>query len=623
MPRPQKNLTSHIEVGSFFFVSAAPMIVIKSETKVQGPVIPQSRMQSLRLTFFLSLALASTNITAQQIDYKGLPEWSWGKKDSTEFYVYTPSTVRPGEKYPLVLFLHGCCGTDYHATLRNTVDPPVRVWHNFGMNNQREPTYIISAKTKTGWRQHFNNLKAVLDSLVKNHSVDPQRLYISGFSMGAQGTWEFIEKYPDYFAAAIPIGMDFKGQDPAKFKDVPIWTIRGEKDWWARNLGKQMSVIRKLNGGAPDSADWVTGVNPRMTTFTGMEHGVMWLAVSKLDLLEWTYSKLNDGNKYPIIYFTSPVYKTRFNEGEAVTLNIAAIDPDGRIEKIEVFNHKKSVKTINALPYSVTMQASKGDSKITAVAFDDKGKTATATMLFQVDAPVKIETQSLSIAYQGDYYNQQLSATGNGEIVFSVSNKTSIPEGLRLSETGFIRGIPVTIGKFTFKIIAKDEDGDVTESNFILQVLKKKQDEVIVKNAKNYAGKRFSVSKVRLGEMPHLRGDDEVTFSSIGKYAGLTFIQPDANDTADAKPHYMTFEVDEEVTVYIAYERLNNLYTSTIPAWLKEYRKEDSEQVIAQYFYYDVYSKDFPKGLIKLPDAEEKSNGVNTNYFVMLKKKER
>ena len=183
------------------------------------------RLNSILCLVFLSVVTVSE---AQRIDYKGFPQWSWGKKDSTEFYIYSPSGTKVGEKYPVVLFLHGCCGDDYHATLRNAVDPPVRMWHAFGENTQRIPTYIISPKTKVGWRQHIENIKAVIDSLINKSNADAQRIYISGFSMGAQGTWEFVERYPDYFAAAIPMGMDFAGKDPAKFKDIPIWTIRGE-----------------------------------------------------------------------------------------------------------------------------------------------------------------------------------------------------------------------------------------------------------------------------------------------------------------------------------------------------------------------------------------------------------
>lgn len=145
-------------------------------------------MKRLSLWMFFLLCLSLTNTSLAQIDYKGFPEWSWHKQDSTEYYLYTPSQKSASGLYPIVLFLHGCCGDSYHATLRNTVDPPVRMWHNYGANTQAEPTFVIAPATSRGWRQHIENLKAVMDDLVQNHHGDPQRIYITGFSMGADGT---------------------------------------------------------------------------------------------------------------------------------------------------------------------------------------------------------------------------------------------------------------------------------------------------------------------------------------------------------------------------------------------------------------------------------------------------
>src|SRR5690606_32607094 len=112
-------------------------------------------------------------------------------------------------------------------------------------------------------------LKAVMDDLVENHQGDPTRIYITGFSMGGQGTFMFLNEYPEYFAAALPMGMDFRG-DPEKIKHIPIWINRGETDWHARHLGSRVAEIRKLNGGPADSSNHVTGVNPRLTTFSGV-----------------------------------------------------------------------------------------------------------------------------------------------------------------------------------------------------------------------------------------------------------------------------------------------------------------------------------------------------------------
>ena len=50
----------------------------------------------------LTLFAASQGIlSAQQIDYKGFPEWSWHKEGVTEYYLYTPSDVVEGEKWLL------------------------------------------------------------------------------------------------------------------------------------------------------------------------------------------------------------------------------------------------------------------------------------------------------------------------------------------------------------------------------------------------------------------------------------------------------------------------------------------------------------------------------------------
>lgn len=452
-------------------------------------------MVSSKQFLYCVFLLIGTSAAGQQLDYKGFPEWSWGKKDSTEFYLYSPSSLKAGEKYPLVLFLHGCCGEDYHATLRNALDPPVRVWHNFGANTQRIPTYIVSPKTKVGWKQHIENLKYIIDSLVTNHQADPRRLYISGFSMGSQGTWEFIEKYPDYFAAAIPMGMDFKGKTLEKFKDIPIWTIRGEKDWWARHLGKQMAEIRKLNGGDADSSGWVTGINPRMTTFEGMKHVVMWEAVSKLDLLDWTYSKVNDGNKYPMVFVKSPVQKREYKEGEIVELDIVARDPDGSISRVEIFFDGKLRKVLYSSPYKTSFKAVKGDMKIMVNAFDNQNKSATAVSGIKVNIPAELNQKILPPVHAGDYYYEEIEAKGNGEITYTVLQDTELPEGLVLTSTGVIKGIPVNEGMDTVAIGVKDDDGDIANAKLQLQVLKKKPNEVIVRNAKNYQGNRFPTAK--------------------------------------------------------------------------------------------------------------------------------
>ena len=140
-------------------------------------------MRSAKVKLILLLILfLPCSIHSQQLDYKGFPEWSWQQEGSTEYMLYTPSETEPGEQYPLAVFLHGCCGEDEHATLRNAVDPPVRMWHHFGENYQSEPTYIIAPKTTRGWQQKFPDIKAAIDKMIAAGKVDAGRIYMTGFS---------------------------------------------------------------------------------------------------------------------------------------------------------------------------------------------------------------------------------------------------------------------------------------------------------------------------------------------------------------------------------------------------------------------------------------------------------
>ena len=123
-----------------------------------------------------------------------------------------------------------------------------------------------------------------------------------------------------------------------------------------------------------------------------------------------------------------------------------------------------------------------------------------------------------------------------------------------------------------------------------------------------------------IGELPNTQAGSEVSFSDVGPYEGLTYIATSKDAANLDLSDLLTFTVDEDVIVYVAYECLDRLFSSTIPEWLKDFEKEDAGQIVAQYHYFDVYSKNFPAGEIKLPGADAASHNVMWNYFIMVKK---
>ncbi len=569
--------------------------------------------------------LLSEHLAIAQIDYKGFPEWSLQKKDSTEYALYTPAHLQRGERYPIVLFMHGCCGVDNHASLRNAVDPPIRMWHQFGRNRQTVPTYIIAPATARGWKQHFAALKAVMDDLVAHHQGDPQRIYVCGFSMGGEGTFRIIQEYPGYFAAAIPMGMSFSG-DSLKVKDIPLWINQGETDYYSRHLARQVAAIRALNGYTTDTGNTaITGVNPRYANFKGTGHGVQWIAASTQDLTGWAYSKINDGHLYPTLFFEQGDGTIMAERDKPVALTVHAASADS-ISRVEIYVNHVLKNTLKAAPYRFVFTPAPGDNEVKAVAQTIHHKSAEATTVVSVPIRPHLTGGLLPAAHAGRSYQTMLQGIGNCKLLFAIKNGTRLPPGIVLYPEGMLKGICTVRGSYTIHMVAKDKKGNTADGKYKLSVLPKQLGVVLVTNA-GTDSIPYRVGAVKMGEALFFNSKDsllslqpqEINFSETGMYDGLTFIQTDENDAHKTADDLLHFTIDEDATIYIAYEKIERPSTSRVPAWLQSFKKENTS-IVAQYRYFEVYSKRYQKGDIRLPGAAAKQHGVTSNYFVMIQK---
>ena len=217
----------------------------------------QGHAQALRLLLgCLALAFASNfNLARAQEPTEAKPveltklyeprEYVGKSGKPLKYRLIKPVDYKFGKKYPLVLFLHGAGerGDDNAATLRHAAkdfsNPQTR---------SKYPAYVVIPQCPTGkkwsevdWSKDSSELpeepsdamqsiKELIDEMIENAGVDRNRIYITGLSMGGDGTWDAIARYPGFFAAAAPIcgGGDPKTVD--KFKSLPIWCFHGAKD---------------------------------------------------------------------------------------------------------------------------------------------------------------------------------------------------------------------------------------------------------------------------------------------------------------------------------------------------------------------------------------------------------
>ena len=131
----------------------------------------------------------------------------------------------PAKKWPVIMFLHGSGerGSDLN---RVKVHGPPKI-----VEQKKDfPFIVVSPQLPEGQWWDSQVLVALLDDVLASHAADPDRVYLTGLSLGGYGTWETAVRYPDRFAAIAPIcggGIPFRAQS---LKNIPVWAFHGDKD---------------------------------------------------------------------------------------------------------------------------------------------------------------------------------------------------------------------------------------------------------------------------------------------------------------------------------------------------------------------------------------------------------
>lgn len=161
-----------------------------------------------------------------------------------------PKEPVAGETYPLIVCLHGAGGsTQAPRALAQADVPPCFVL---------APSVPVKTFSWAGKRKHgLPYVFEAIDAFVERHPIDPERIYVTGQSMGGQGTWGAVAMRPTFFAAAVPVCGGWKTSDAAQIKDVPIWVFHGAEDKTVPvRYSREMVEALRAVGGAPKYTEY-------------------------------------------------------------------------------------------------------------------------------------------------------------------------------------------------------------------------------------------------------------------------------------------------------------------------------------------------------------------------------
>ena len=131
------------------------------------------------------------------------------------------------------------------------------------------------------WNMLTVELKELIDYVAEEYEVDPDRISLTGLSMGGFGTWEMGINYPGFFSALAPVcggGMSWRVRLIGK---TPVWTFHGDKDDVVPPEGTY-DMVRKLRA---------AGGNVKFTVFEGVKHNSWEPAYEDTCVLDWLISQ--------------------------------------------------------------------------------------------------------------------------------------------------------------------------------------------------------------------------------------------------------------------------------------------------------------------------------------------
>lgn len=215
-----------------------------------------------------------------------------------EYLLFLPKGYgEPGRKWPVLLFLHGAGESGNDIGRVKVHGPPKLV-------EQRPddfPCIVISPQappfpeefqgrqpddeTKRRRREfavkYWANLPVLplLDDVCATHDADAKRIYLTGLSMGAFGSWHYLAEAPHRFAAAAVICGGGDPERAAAIAKTPVRVFHGSLDQ-AVKLDESIRMVEAVAK---------AGGKPALTIYYGVDHDSWTETYRRRELLEWMF----------------------------------------------------------------------------------------------------------------------------------------------------------------------------------------------------------------------------------------------------------------------------------------------------------------------------------------------
>ena len=196
-----------------------------------------------------------------------------------QYLLDLPENYSSEKNWPLVIFLHGYGERGDNLELVRKHGLPKLAGEG------QQFSFILASPqcpAEFHWRSSF--IISLVEELLANYSIDPNRVYLTGLSMGGYGTWQAALEYPEKFAAIVPIcgggsHIDLPFMD--RLRNLPILAFHDSGDDVVP-YQESVRMVEKVNA---------SGGNAKLKTFHEKSHDSWTAAYANPELYEWMLSK--------------------------------------------------------------------------------------------------------------------------------------------------------------------------------------------------------------------------------------------------------------------------------------------------------------------------------------------
>jgi predicted peptidase len=208
--------------------------------------------------------------------------------ETMRYRLFVPPSYDAAKKYPLILFLHNALarGSDNLAQISGTDYPGTHLWTTTDAQ-AKFPAFILAPQlsdTKAWTRPHADTPPVsirmaleILDTVEEQYTVDLDRVYVVGQSMGGEGVWMSMAVAPGRFAAGLALCGYGEPWMIERIAKTPVWAFQGTADDIVpvEHAREWIAALRKAGG------------TPKYSEYPGVGHQVWDKAFAEPDMLPW------------------------------------------------------------------------------------------------------------------------------------------------------------------------------------------------------------------------------------------------------------------------------------------------------------------------------------------------